>query len=308
MELQNHLRNLMLNESVGKSSLEGIVADQDKGTTSTSEDVGKGTLEESLRTFVGSDLLDAVESSGVKDVLSTRLHHESSSNGIQWVGEETSDTSDELGNHKLKDDVTVRSQEGSLESIVTTEVGTSVGDNTEDGDTETSVKTHSTISLNDLSKTINKTLELSVFNTSTGISSQSSSGEVQWVDEEEGSGTSSTSGGEVTEEEPPELSLGVEWAKVLLVGILEGEVKSLSREVSDDVGEVTSVEGTVTFFLWDSGEDITNTLVWVGSELGVGSLGLEQKLNSFDGSDSGLGDGSGNTTSKEVDCEVTGLY
>lgn len=57
-------------------------------------------------------------------------------------------------------------------------------------------------------------------------------GEVERVDEAEGSGTSSTTGGQVTSEVAPELGLGVNTAEEdLLVLVFEGEVQGLGGEV-----------------------------------------------------------------------------
>jgi len=271
-----------------------VVHDQDKGSTSTSEDVGESSLEEGFSTFILSDLNETVKSTGVHDILSTRLHHQSSSNGIEGIREDTGEGGNNLGNEELEEDggLGVR-QEGSLGSIVTTEVASSVGYDTEDGDTESLIKTLNTISSSDLVETINETVELSITGSSSDISSKSSSGEIEGIDEHQRSGTSSTTGGEVTHEELPEFSLGVIGAEDLLVGILEGEVQGLSGEVSDDVSEITSPESGDTFFLGNSDQDIDNTLVGlVTSELGVSSLGLEEKLDSFDGSDSSLRDSS----------------
>jgi len=290
----------------GEHNLEFVVEDQNDGSTHTSEDVGKGTLEESLTTFVLSDLSEAIESTSVHNILSTRLHHESSSDGIKGIRSQTGDTSDELGNEELNSDGGLAFlEEDSLSGIVTTEVTGSVGDNSEDRDTESLVETLNTIGGLDLGQAINETSELSVRSTLTDISSKSSSGEIQRIDEHQRSGTSSTTGSQVTHEELPEISLGVEGAEDLLVGVLEGEVKSLSGEISDDVSEVTSPESRDTFFLGDSDEDVDNTLVLlVCRDIGVGSLSLEEELDSFNGGDGSLGDSSGETSQSEIEGEI----
>jgi len=290
----------------GEHDLEFVVEDQDEGTTGTSDNVRKSTLEEGFSTFILGNLDEAVKGSGVKNLLLTRLHHESSSDGVQRIRSETSQSGDELGNHELENDAAVRANDGSLKGIVTTEVGTSVGDNTEDRDSETSVETSCAIGLGDLGDTVNETGELSSF-LFTDISGQSCSCEVQRIDENEGSGTGSTTGGKVSEEEPPEISLWVEWVQVFLVGVLEGEVKGLGWEISDDIGQVSSPEGGETFFLWNSDEDISDTLVLPASELVVGVLGLKKQFNSFNWSDGSLGDGGRDTSEHEIQSEVTGF-
>jgi len=282
--------------------LEFVIENQDEGATSTSDNVGQGTLEESLTTFILIDLFEAVNGTSVHDVSSTRLHHKSSSDGIQRIRDETSSTGDELSNQELKEDasILVITEDDSLQSVVTTEVSGSVYDNTGNGDTKTSVETDGTIGGVDLLQTVDKTIELSVI-TLSDISSKSGSGEIEGVDEHEGSGTSSTTGGKRAQEIFEGFGLGVVWAEDLLVCILEGEVKSLSGEVSDDVGKVSSPESGETFLLGDSDKDIDDTLVFlITLDLRRGILGLEKELDSFDGSDSGLGDGSRDTTHKEI--------
>jgi len=136
-----------------------VVEDQNKGSTSTSEDVGEGTLEEGLTTFILVDLSEAVKSTGVHDFcsLSTRLHHQSSSDSIKGIRHDTGERSDALGNNELEENGGIlTSQDGSLSSIVTTEIASSVGNDTEDGDTESLVKTLNTIRSSDLVEAINK--------------------------------------------------------------------------------------------------------------------------------------------------------
>jgi len=234
-------------------NLHFVVENQDKGSTSTSEDVGESTLEESILAFLAVDLGEAVQGTLVKDFLLTRLHHQSSSDGIEGIREETGDSGDDLGNDELEEDggLGVR-QDSSLGSIVTTEVAGSVGNDTEDRDTETLVKSLNTINSSDLVDTVDETVELSISGALTDISSKSSSGEIEGIDEHQRGSTSSTTGSEVTKEELPEFGLGVVGAENLLVGILEGEVKGLSGEISDDVSEVTSPESRNTFFLGNS--------------------------------------------------------
>jgi len=252
-QTQHVLINNLLSLNGSEVHLHFVVKNQDKGSTSTSEDVGKSTLEEGLATFILVDLSKTVSSTLVEDFLLTRLHHQSSSDGIEGIRKETRKSSDDLGNDELKENGGLGvSQEGSLSGIVTTEVAGSVGNDTEDRDTETLVETLNTVNSSDLVDTINETVELSFSTGLTDISSKSGSGEVEGIDEHQRGSTSSTTGGEVTKEELPEFGLGVVWAENLLVSVLEGEVKGLSGEISDDVSKVTSPEGRNTFFLGNS--------------------------------------------------------
>lgn len=153
----------------------------------------------------------------------------------------------------------------------------------------------------DLLEAVNKTVELSSSFSITDISSKSGSCEIKWVDETEGGSTGSTTGGHVTHEELDWLGLWVEWAEILLVGILAGEVESLSWEITDDVSQVTSPEGHNTLLRCDSGEAVTDTSVLlILGDIWVSILHLKQKLDSLNWGHNSLGDGSGDTTGKEV--------
>ncbi|MDK0835642.1 hypothetical protein P5E39_16455, partial [Clostridium perfringens] len=89
-----------------------------------------------------------------------------------------------MGNEELEEDAGLGvSQEGSLSGIVTTEVAGSVGDDTQDRDSESLVETLNTINSSNLVDTVDETVELSIRSTSTDISSKSGSGEVEGIDE-----------------------------------------------------------------------------------------------------------------------------
>ena len=62
-----------------------VVEDEHEGTTGTSDDVGKGSLEEGSGSFVFGDFSNTVHGTSVKDVGSSRLHHKSSSHGIKGI-------------------------------------------------------------------------------------------------------------------------------------------------------------------------------------------------------------------------------
>jgi len=80
-----------------------------------------------------------------------------------------------------------------------------------------------------------------------------STGEVKGVDEAEGCGSGSATGGKVSGKVPPELSLLVHATKEnLLVLVLEGEVEGLGGEVPDHIGKVTTPEAGEALFLGDA--------------------------------------------------------
>jgi len=287
--------------------LELVVEDEHESSTGSSEDVGKATLEEGSWSLVLEDLPEAVHGSivhGVSTGLSS-VHHESSSDGIKWVRGDTGTDSDDLGESPLVEDVGLLEirEENDLSGIEGTEVRGSVGDDTNDGDTETVVDTTDSTLLDGLLKAVNESIELSI-SSGTNISGESGSGEIEWVDEAEGSGTSSTTGGAVSEEEHAWLSLWVVWAEVDLVEIFACEVDGLGWEITNHVGEVTSVKGSETLLSDNSLEAISNTVISVlWEDVLVSILNLEEELDSLNWGDDCLGDGSGNTTNHEINQE-----
>ena len=239
--------------SIEEYGLDLGVEDENESTSSASKDVGKGSLEESLGTLVGEDSLEAVGGTSVHLLGSSGVHHESSSDGIKRVGDDAGTDSDDLSEAPHSEDVSLLGiwEHHGLTGIEHTEVGGAIKDNTNDGDTETSVETLGSFLCGDLLEAIDESTELSV-TTGTNVSSKTGSGEIERVDGAEGGGTSSSTGGAVTEEELDGFDLGVVWVEDGLVVILEGEVQSLGREITNDVGQVTSPEGTETLLLDDS--------------------------------------------------------
>lgn len=269
-----------------------IVENEDESTTGTSKDVGKASLEESGWTFVCEDLLEAVHSTIVHLVFSslTGSHHESSSHGIEWVRGNTCTNGNNLCESPESEDVSflVISPKHDLTGIEHTEVGGSVGDDTNDGDTETSVKTLNTVLSSALLEAVNETIELSL-STGTDISSKSGSCEIKRVDETKGSSTCSTTGGHVGHEELSWVLLWVLWWEKSFEEIFACEVQSLSWEITDDVGHVTSVKSPETLLLDNSGEAVSNTVVSLLSwQILDDFLHLKQEFDSLNWGDNCL--------------------
>ena len=276
-----------------------------KSTASSSEDVGESSLEESTTTFVKIDSLEAVHSALVHFLLTAGVHHESTTDGIKRVGSDASTDSDDLSEGPHGEDVGLLGigEENGLTGVEHTEIGGAISDNTDDRDTETSVETLRAVLLSDLHEAVDETTELTV-TTGADIGGKTGTSEIERVDDTEGCSTGSTTRGAVTEEEFDGLGLGVVRVEPLLVQILEGEVEGLSGEVPDDVGQVTSPEGSDTLLLDDSLEAVTNTVVSIlRFDSGRGILYLEEELDSLDGSDNRLGDGSGYTAHHKVNNE-----
>ena len=69
-----------------------VVEDKDESATGASDDVGEGALEEGSSTLLLVDLGEAVHGASVHELVlwETGLHHQSSTNGIEWVRDDTS--------------------------------------------------------------------------------------------------------------------------------------------------------------------------------------------------------------------------
>jgi len=291
--------------------LDFIVENEHKSSTGSSKDVGKASLEESSTSLISIDLSEAVHGTCVHSIGSgfTGSHHESSSDGIKWIRNDTSGNGDNLSETPLDKEMlfSVVLEEDDFTRIEHTEVRGSVGNDTDDGDTETVVELASTL-LSNLHEAVNETCEFS-FSTGTDIGSKSGSCEIEWVDEAEGSSTSSTTGGAVTDEEHAWLSFWVVWVESLLVEIFASEVQGLGWEITNDVSKITSPKGSNTLLGNNSFEAVTNTTVsLVSSDVLVGILDLKEKLDSLNWGNGGLGDGGGNTGDKEVNHKVLFLW
>lgn len=243
--------------------LELVVERQDTGTGNTSEDVGSGTLEERLDTLLGDDLRTGVDHRLVVNG-TTRGHHHSSSDSVERVGSETGTGGDTPSEEERGEEVALErtNKDNGLDRVVETEVETSVDNDTNNGRDETSVETGNTVRGESLSVDVDEAVELSGSSLGGGlvVVGKTSSGVVERVDEEERRGTGGTTGSNVSGEPLP-VALRLLEAEQGLEVVLEGKVKSLGGEVSDDVGGVSSPEGGKTLLGVDSREAVTNTLV-----------------------------------------------
>jgi hypothetical protein len=238
-----------------------IVDGQDTSTRDTTENVGSSTLEERPDTLLGNDLAGGIEGGLVLDGL-TRSHHHTTTDSIERVRGNTGTGGDTPSESEGGEEVTLErtDQDDGLDGVVETEVQTTVDDYTEDGRTETTVETGDTISGEGLLVDIHQAVELTLTTSlgSLGIVGETGTGVVEGVDEEEGSSTGSlleisklcfrfegfreayTTRCQVTGH-----PLGVSITLLLesehgLVGVTEREVQGLGREVSDNVGGVTT--------------------------------------------------------------------
>lgn len=125
----------------------------------------------------------------------TRSHHHTTTDGVQRVRGNTGTGGDSPAEQERSEEVTLErtNQDDGLDGVVHAEVQTTVDDDTEDGGTETTVETGNTVGGDGLAVDIDETVELTVTTTlgRLGVVGQTSTGVVERVDEEEGSGTSS---------------------------------------------------------------------------------------------------------------------
>jgi len=285
--------------------LDLVVHNEDKSTTGSTENVGECSLEEGTHSFVLGDLTPAVKGTVVELLLLSGLHHKSSSDSVEWVGDDTTGNRHGLSHGPLGEDASVLfllTEDGSLSCVVQSEVGTSVDNNTLNRNSESLVQGQRTSLPSRLGQTVNESSELSG-TSGTDISGQTGSGKIKRVDDGQGGGTSETTTRQVGHEEWHELGLWVVLWEKGLDGVLESKVESLGWEVSHDIGQVTSPEGGDTLLGSDTGEAVHDTSVsWnlSGDNQWVGILSLNKKLDSLDWSNKRLGDSTGNTTSSKI--------
>lgn len=268
----SHLFELLAEEE----ELDLVVDRQDTSTGDTTEDVGTGTLEERLDTLLGDDLAGSVHGGRVLDGL-TRGHHHTTTDGVQRVGGNTGTGGNSPAEQEGSEEVALKrtNQENRLDGVVHSEVQTTVDNDTEDGGTEATVETGDTVGGEGLAVDVNETVELTLTTAlgGLGVVGQTGTGVVQGVDEEQGSGTGSTTGGQVTHH-PLEVAVTLLLVgEHGLVGVAEGKVKSLGGEVTNDVGGVTTPEGDDTLGGGGTLEAVTDTGV-----LAVKTTGLEHLI------------------------------
>jgi len=288
------------------------VEDEDESSTSTTKDVGTSTLEEGGHTFVLDDLLQGVGGTLVDSVSDGLLtfHLKTTTDGVKGVSDETGHDDGELSAGPLGGNADERNilcvGVDAEESIVQTELDTTVRDDTGNRDAETVVEGEDALgTVGGLLEAVAETLEGLL--AGTDIRGQSSTGVVQGVDDAERTGTGETTGGHVHGKEVTELGLGVVLRELALDGVLKGKVEGLGGEVTDAVGEVTTPESAHALLSAHAGEAVEDTSVsgdLAGHDLGVGILGLDDELHTLDGSGDGLGDRTGDTTGGEVNEEV----
>lgn len=179
---------LSTNTEFDVGSPDGVESREDTSTGNTSEDVSSSSLHHGHESFVLHDLRGTVDGSGIFDSSSTG-HHHPSSDGIDGVGHEASSYSYTITESEAHKETGIRSQNNWFQGVVETEVETSVDEDTDTGDDETSVKTSNTIGFEGFGVHIYESVVLTSSNSVLAgnfiVVSQTCSGVVERVDEAE---------------------------------------------------------------------------------------------------------------------------
>ena len=131
--------------------LELIVQDEYQSTTGTTNGIREGALEEGTWSFLGENLLPAVEGGSVQDFTTTSLHHHATTDRVEGIRNDTSRRGHSLSQHPGQDDGRVLGvfDEEALGSVETTKEGSAVDNDTSDTDTETAVQSFKTVLIRD---------------------------------------------------------------------------------------------------------------------------------------------------------------
>merc|ERR1719225_394435 len=188
-----------------------------------------------------------------------------------------------------------------LEGIEHTEVHATVDEDTDSRDGEASVDALDTVRLQGLDVDIDQTVELTLSTLALVVVGQPGPGKVKGVHEEQGQGSSSTTGGDVGGKLDGGRSV-LGGGEEGLDGVLEGKVKSLGGEVPQHVGKVSSPEGGNTLSCHHPLGAVKNTGVGLVQTTLLDHLilVLDEQLDSLDGGSHSLGDTSSNTGQHEV--------
>lgn len=259
-----HLAGATLEGLAEHEDLELVIDRQDTSAGNTTEDVGTGTLEERLDTLLGNDLLESIEGRLVLDGL-TGGHHHATADSVEGVRGDTGTGGDAPAESERGKEVVgkVADEDDGLDRVVHAEVETTVDDDTSDGGTKTTVETSNTIRSEGLAVDVNEAVELTGTTTlgGLGVVGETGTGIVEGVDEEEGSGTSGTTGGKVTSHPLGVAILVLLVAEHLLELVTESKVQGLGREVTDDVGGVATPQSHNTLIGGGAPEAVDDAIV-----------------------------------------------
>ena len=195
-------------------------------------------------------------------------HHHAATDGVKGVRGDTGTSGDGPSEEERGKEVTLKraGKDDGLDGVVHAEVETTVDNDTGDGGHEATVETGNTVRGEGLLVDVHQAVELTLTTRLgvLGVVGKTSTGVVEGVDEEEGSGTSGTTRGKVAGHPPPVAVTLLLEGEHGLVGVAESEVEGLGREVTDDVGGVATPEGGGALLSDDTLEALANAGVGLG--------------------------------------------
>jgi len=284
-----------------------VIDDQNKGGTSSTQDVGKSSLEESTRSFGLDDLAEAISHAGVQ-LLVLRLGSidlETTLHGVEWVGDNSGGGDGDLGNGEFGGksnggEILLVRVEG-LKNILKTELGSTVDNNSDGRRSDSVVKRHEAVGLDSLLDAVDHTGVLLFLSK---ISSKNGSDVDKRVDKGVGGSSGGGTGSNLRHGEGSEFCVLVVLWEQLLDVVLEGQVEGGGRHVSDAVSKVSTPKGRRSEFGNVTTESISHagvSLHFTRNDTRVRVLVLDGKLDLLQRSRKGLGDGSGDTSGSQVE-------
>jgi len=230
--------------------LEGVESGEDTCASNTAKDIGARALHHRHEALVLHDLHGAIDGALV---LNGRAggHHHTTTNGIDGVGHQAGSDGDAVAQAEGEEQPGIGSQKNGLQRIVETEVHSTVYENTDAGNDESSVETLYTIGLDGLGVDVDQTLVLTLSSLALSVVGQTRTGVVERIDEQKGQRSRATTGQDVGGE-----LFGVTGVlrnvESRLHLVLEGEVEGLRREVTQAVCQISTPQGIDTLVLHGS--------------------------------------------------------
>jgi len=176
--------------------LERVKTGEDAGTGDASQDVGASALHHRHEAFVLHDLNGAVDGSLVFDAGSGG-HHHTTPDGVDGVGHEAGGDRHAVAQAEGEEQPGVGAEQNGLQGIVEAEVHSTVDENADARDDESSVEALDAVGLEGLGVYVDETLVLTLAAFALGVVSETGTGVVERVDEEEREGSRASAGEDV---------------------------------------------------------------------------------------------------------------
>jgi len=264
--------------------LEGVETGEDTGAGDAAKNIGARALHQGHEALVLHDLQEAIDGALVLDGGSGG-HHHTTTNGVDGVRHQAGSDGDTVSQAEGKQQPGIGSEKNGLQGIVEAEVHSTVDENADARDDESSVEALDAVGLEGLGVYVDETLVLTLAAFALGVVSETGTGVVERVDEEEREGSRASAGEDVRREllDVRSVLWNVEHRLHL---ILEGEVERLRREVTQAVGQVATPQGVDALVLDGSRRAVDDSVVrLVQTALSDHLiLILDEQLDTLDGS------------------------